>query len=82
MLEAINLSKTYKSDGADYEALKNINLQIKQGDCAAIVGKSGSGKSTLMHFLAGNYICIAAGVRDCFCGGRASGVSGESPESD
>jgi len=52
MLEAINLSKTYKSDGVDYEVLKNVNLQIRQGDCLAIVGKSGSGKSTLMHLLA------------------------------
>lgn len=52
MLEATNLYKTYTSDGTDYEALKNINLQIKQGECAAIIGKSGSGKSTLMHLLA------------------------------
>ena len=52
MLETNNLSKTYASDGADYEVLKNINLQIKQGECAAIIGKSGSGKSTLMHLLA------------------------------
>jgi putative ABC transport system ATP-binding protein len=52
MLEAINLSKTYTSDGTDYEVLKNINLQINDGDCVAIIGKSGSGKSTLMHLLA------------------------------
>ena len=52
MLEAINLSKTYKTDGADYEVLKNINLKIEAGDCLAIIGKSGSGKSTLMHLLA------------------------------
>lgn len=52
MLEAINLSKTYKGEAADYHVLKNINLKIEEGECTAIIGKSGSGKSTLMHLLA------------------------------
>jgi putative ABC transport system ATP-binding protein len=52
MLQVNNLSKTYTSEGTGYEVLKNINLEISEGDCIAIIGKSGSGKSTLMHLLA------------------------------
>lgn len=52
MLVCRNLSKTYKSGSESFLALKNVDLQIKHGECAAIVGKSGSGKSTLMHLLA------------------------------
>lgn len=52
MLESRNLSKTYSSEGVDFQALKDVDLTIDRGDCIAIVGKSGSGKSTLMHLLA------------------------------
>ncbi len=50
-IKLINVSKVYKSEGVSFQALKDINLEIKAGDFIAITGPSGSGKSTLMHIL-------------------------------
>ena len=35
----------------DFQALKNINLQIKKGDVTALIGPSGCGKSTFIRIL-------------------------------
>lgn len=45
--------KTYETASGRFTALKNINLEIRQAEFVAIVGKSGSGKSTLMNMLTG-----------------------------
>ncbi len=52
MIKCENLKKVYpvkKSKG--YEALKEIDLEIKAGDFLSITGPSGCGKSTLLHIL-------------------------------
>ncbi len=47
-----DVSKKYIMGGDTvFYALKNVNLEIKEGEYAAIVGPSGSGKSTLMHII-------------------------------
>ncbi len=51
-LEAVGLSKHYGSGANRFDALSDVNVRIRAGECIAIVGKSGSGKSTLMHLLA------------------------------
>ena len=53
LIEVKNLSKIYGSGEAEVKALKNINLNIEQGEFVAIVGPSGSGKSTLLNLLGG-----------------------------
>lgn len=51
MIEIKDVEKTYKTGDFDYQALRGINFEIKEGEFVAIMGPSGSGKSTLMHIL-------------------------------
>ena len=46
----IKIENVYKNFGT-LEVLKNINLQIDQGEIVCIIGPSGSGKSTLLRSL-------------------------------
>jgi len=50
----VNLQNvTYKYPLTDVLVLKNISLQIEEGDFVAVVGSNGAGKSTLCYTLAG-----------------------------
>jgi len=51
LIELRGLTKTYGQGDAAFEALRGIDLEIRQGDFIAIMGPSGSGKSTLMNTL-------------------------------
>ncbi len=44
LLKATNISQAF-----DYQLFSDINLEVKQRESIAILGRSGSGKSTLLH---------------------------------
>ena len=51
IIEAKNLSKTYKKGKNTIKALENATFSVYKGEFVAITGPSGSGKSTLMNIL-------------------------------
>lgn len=53
ILQAQDLCKYYGTDENRVKAVDHVDLEIRQGEFTAIVGKSGSGKSTLLHLLGG-----------------------------
>jgi nitrate/nitrite transport system ATP-binding protein len=50
------------ANGGKYVALKNIELEIKQGEFVSLIGHSGCGKSTLLNMIAGLDRATAGGV--------------------
>ncbi|GAA0659820.1 ABC transporter ATP-binding protein [Rheinheimera tangshanensis] len=51
MIKINNLSKIFRTDLIETHALRQINLQVNEGEFAALTGPSGSGKSTLLNVL-------------------------------
>ena len=51
LIELDRIRKVYSLGEVQVEALKEVSLNIRQGEFVALVGPSGSGKSTLMNTL-------------------------------
>jgi len=51
LIELQAVTKTYRMDGVEVQALRGIDLQVASGEFVAIMGPSGSGKSTCMNIL-------------------------------
>ena len=56
MLQLKNISKTFNAGTVnEKKALRNLNLDLKDGDFATIVGSNGAGKSTMFNAITGAF---------------------------
>ncbi|KAF0805310.1 lipoprotein releasing system ATP-binding protein lolD [Alcanivorax xiamenensis] len=53
VLHAQGLIKSYQEGRGELRVLNGVELHVRRGDMAAIIGASGSGKSTLLNLLGG-----------------------------
>lgn len=51
MLKTINLKKNIKNNKNTFKILKDVNLEVKEGEFISIMGPSGAGKTTLLNIL-------------------------------
>lgn len=53
ILSTEKLCKTFSNSGLQQHVLRNLDVDIRQGDFTVIMGSSGAGKSTLLYALSG-----------------------------
>lgn len=51
LIKLTNINKSYKNGDQELRVLKDIDLEVEEGEFLAIMGPSGSGKSTLMNVI-------------------------------
>lgn len=51
LIELKDIQKIYPSPGGDYQALRDLDLVVYEGEFLAVMGASGSGKSTTMNIV-------------------------------
>ena len=53
LLELNNINLTYQTLKSETEAIKNVSLEVDEGEFVSIVGPSGCGKTTILSMISG-----------------------------
>jgi NitT/TauT family transport system ATP-binding protein len=75
MLQAVGISKTYRTGTSEVVALDGVDLSIENGEFLSLVGPSGCGKTTLLRIIDG--LTAASSGKIVFDGVEQQGVSRE-----
>ncbi|MDR0490046.1 MAG: ABC transporter ATP-binding protein [Oscillospiraceae bacterium] len=75
LIQTSKLSKTFSSGGVQQHVLKNLDMEIYEGDFTVIMGPSGAGKSTLLYALSGMDKPTLGSIQ--FCGQEISRLSND-----
>ncbi|MFT6435877.1 MAG: nitrate/nitrite transport system ATP-binding protein [Candidatus Azotimanducaceae bacterium] len=61
-LDISQINKTFSTDSGEFEALRNVDLKIQEGEFVSLIGHSGCGKSTVLNIVAGLTDATSGGV--------------------
>ena len=75
LVQIENIGMSFATKKGPFIALRDINLQIREGEVVSLIGHSGCGKSTLLNLIAGLTLPTDGAL---ICGGRE--IAGPGPE--
>ena len=74
IIQMQDVVKTYDSAGIPFTALKNVTMDIRQGEFLGITGKSGAGKSTLLNMISGVSALTSGNILFHWAGGQGNSL--------
>src|SRR5690606_24192870 len=75
LVKVEDVGQTFETKNGKFVALRDINLEIREGEVVALIGHSGCGKSTLLNLIAGLALPSSGAL---ICDGRE--IAGPGPE--